>query len=231
MKEVRLILIGAHGRMGKAIASIAGEGNATIVAPDDRADVLIDFSAAAATLEVCQMARERNIPLVVGTTGQSETQRSEITATAREVPIVFASNFSVGVNALFWLTEQAAKMLDEEFDLEIVEAHHRLKKDAPSGTAKTLIEILQATRSVKNVRSGREGMVGVRDKGEIGVHSLRGGDIVGEHTVIFAGEGERLELIHRATSRETFARGALRAARWLIGKPARLYSMRDVLGL
>jgi 4-hydroxy-tetrahydrodipicolinate reductase len=129
------------------------------------------------------------------------------------------------------LTENAAKILGEDFDLEIVEAHHRMKKDAPSGTAKTLVEILQRARQTKILRHGREGIVGERGKSEIGIHSVRGGDVVGDHTVIFAGQGERLELTHRASSRETFARGAIRAAGWVIGKSPGLYDMRDVLGL
>jgi 4-hydroxy-tetrahydrodipicolinate reductase len=140
----------------------------------------------------------------------------------------------VGVNALFWLTRKAAQMLGEDFDLEIVEAHHRLKKDAPSGTAKKLAEILCDERKLdyaKNVRHGREGLIGERPAKEIGVHSIRGGDVVGDHTVTFAGRGERLELTHEASSRETFAGGALRAARWIVGKPPGLYSMEDVLGL
>jgi 4-hydroxy-tetrahydrodipicolinate reductase len=150
------------------------------------------------------------------------------------IPIVFSPNFSVGVNALFWLTRKAAEMLGPDFDLEIAETHHRLKKDAPSGTAKKLAEILCEVRKLdyaKNVAHGREGMIGERPAAEIGMHSIRGGDVVGDHTVTFAGRGERLELTHKASSRETFAAGALRAAKWAAGRPAGLYSMEDVLGL
>ena len=144
---------------------------------------------------------------------------------------MFASNFSIGVNALFSLTEQAAKILGENFDVEIIEAHHRMKKDAPSGTAKTLVEILRRTRKTEKLRHGREGIVGERDKYEIGIHSVRGGDVVGDHTVIFAANGERLELTHKASSRDTFANGALRAAQWVVKQPPGLYDMQDVLGL
>ncbi len=238
-EKLRIALVGAAGRMGQAIRAIAAAENVEVIAKLDvgnpvttgDADAVIDFSSVTAVEEICAAAKATRTPLIIGTTGHSAEQRRMIEATARALPIVLASNFSVGVNALFSLTEQAAKILGEPFDLEIVETHHRMKKDAPSGTAKTLIEILQRTRKPERLRHGREGMIGERDKSEIGVHSVRGGDVVGDHTVIFAGDGERLELTHRASSRETFARGALRAARWAIGKPAGLYSMRDVLGL
>lgn len=240
MSEIlRIALVGAAGRMGQAIIAIALAENVEVFAkadvgdpimPQDE-DVLIDFSSAAAAEEICAAATKSGIPLVIGTTGHSAEQERRIESAAGTIPIVLASNFSVGVNALFALTESAAKILGRNFDAEIVETHHRMKKDAPSGTAKTLVDILRREREAKHVRFGREGMVGEREKGEIGVHSVRGGDVVGDHTVIFAGDGERLELTHRASSRETFARGALRAAKWIIGKPAGLYSMRDVLGL
>ncbi len=231
MRQLRAILIGAQGRMGRAVAEIAAKENVTIVAASEAAEVLIDFSAASATGEICEKALAQKLPVVIGTTGHDGKQQDEIARVAKVVPVVLASNFSVGVNVLFWLTEQAAKALGDKVDFEIVEAHHRWKKDAPSGTAKALAEILQKSRGQKNWRHGREGMIGARGTEEIGIHSIRGGDIVGEHTVILAGDGERLELTHRAASRETFARGALRAARWVVGQPPRIYSMRDVLGL
>jgi 4-hydroxy-tetrahydrodipicolinate reductase len=148
--------------------------------------------------------------------------------------MVWASNFSTGVNALFWLTRKAAEILGPGFDLEIVEMHHRLKKDAPSGTAKTLAEILAAARRNrldKVARHGRVGIVGERTAAEIGIHSVRGGDVVGDHTVIFAGPGERVELTHKSSSRETFANGALRAAQWVVKQKPGIYDMQDVLGL
>ena len=148
--------------------------------------------------------------------------------------MVWASNYSTGVNTLFWLTRKAAEILGPGFDLEVVEMHHRLKRDAPSGTATTLAEILAAVRKQqpgKVLRHGREGIVGERTAEEIGMHSLRGGDVVGDHTVIFATNGERLELTHKAGSRDTFAHGALRAAQWIVGRKPGIYDMQDVLGL
>lgn len=238
MKKLRVALVGAAGRMGQAIISVADSENAEITARIDRddeiasanGDVIVDFSAPSSASAICELAISKKVPLVVGTTGHSAAERKAIDDAAKKIAVVLASNFSIGVNALFWLTEKAAEILGDGFDLEIVEAHHRLKKDAPSGTAKTLAEILQRTRGGK-VQLGRAGIVGQRATDEIGIHSIRGGDIVGEHTVIFAANGERVELTHRAASRETFARGALCAAHWLMGKPPGLYDMRDVLGL
>jgi 4-hydroxy-tetrahydrodipicolinate reductase len=239
MTKLRIALVGAAGRMGQAIASVAASENVEVVTKSDlgdritsaNADVLIDFSSAAATETICETAMKSSTALVIGTTGHSAREKQAIEAAAEEIPVVLASNFSIGVNALFALTEQAAKILGDDFDLEIVEVHHRMKKDAPSGTAKTLAGILQRVRRTKSLRHGREGISGEREKSEIGIHSVRGGDVVGDHTVIFAGQGERIELTHRASSRETFARGALRAARWVVGKSPGLYDMRNVLDL
>lgn len=243
MKPVRVLLVGAKGRMGQAIGAAAEAANAIIVAGLDQGDDLankigacdavVDFSHPSATAEICRVCLEGDKPLVIGTTGHSNEERGSLEETAKSLPIVFSPNFSIGVNALFWLTRKAGEMLGEEFDLEIVEVHHRLKKDAPSGTAKKLTEILCDVRNfdyARNVVHGREGLIGERSA-EIGVHSLRGGDVVGDHTVIFAGPGERLELTHKASSRGTFAVGALRAARWIVGRPPGLYTMEDVLGL
>ena len=218
MHKIRVALIGAAGRMGQAIINAAEREGIAVVTKIDLsdkiafadADVAIDFSHADAATSICEVAIKSKTPLVIGTTGHSAKQRDDIVAASKE---------------------NAAKILGEDFDLEIVEAHHRMKKDAPSGTAKTLVEILQRARQTKILRHGREGIVGERGKSEIGIHSVRGGDVVGDHTVIFAGQGERLELTHRASSRETFARGAIRAAGWVIGKSPGLYDMRDVLGL
>ena len=238
-KALRVTLVGAAGRMGQAIIAVANSESAEIISKLDQgdeirsagADVLVDFSQPDVANAVCEAGLKSNTPLVIGTTGHSVEQRKTIESASKKLPIVLASNFSVGVNALFWLTEEAARILGDSFDLEIVEMHHRLKKDAPSGTARTLAEILQRQRKTTQLRHGREGMVGERDPFEIGIHAVRGGDIVGDHTVILAGSGERLELTHRAASRETFARGALRAAHWVIGKEPGLYDMRNVLGL
>jgi 4-hydroxy-tetrahydrodipicolinate reductase len=242
--RVRVLLVGAKGRMGQAIAAAAEAADAVIVAGLDlgddlgkeigRCDVVVDFSHPSATEAVNRACLEVGKPLVVGTTGHSDEQRASIEATSKSLPVVLSPNFSVGVNALFWLTREAARMLGDDFDLEIVETHHRLKKDAPSGTAKKLAEILCEVRKLDyatNAKHGREGLIGERSAKEIGVHSIRAGDVVGDHTVTLAGPGERLELTHKAASRETFAAGALRAARWVVGKPAGLYSMEDVLGL
>ncbi|MEP7248583.1 MAG: 4-hydroxy-tetrahydrodipicolinate reductase [Spartobacteria bacterium] len=223
----RVLLIGAAGRMGRAVAqAAAAEAGLTISAELGRGDalapalgscdVVIDFSSAKATAEVCRLCAQEQKPLVLGTTGQSAAQKEAITAAARAIPIVYAANFSIGVNALFALTRRAAELLGEKFDLDVSELHHRTKKDAPSGTAKRLLEILHEVRGAE---------------AEIPTQSIRAGDIVGEHTVLFAGPGERLELTHRAASRETFAVGALRAARWVITQPAGLYNMENVLGL
>jgi 4-hydroxy-tetrahydrodipicolinate reductase len=173
------------------------------------------------------------VALVVGTTGLPPQARAEIAALARQVPMVLAPNMSVGVNVLFRLASQAASALGPSYDVEIVETHHRAKKDAPSGTALRLAE-LAAEALELDARSAivyeRHGETGARGAGTIGVQALRGGDVVGDHTVYFLAEGERLELTHRATSRENFARGAVRAARWVVGKPPALYDMQDVLG-
>jgi 4-hydroxy-tetrahydrodipicolinate reductase len=241
---VRVLLLGAKGRMGQAIAAAAAKAEAEIAAALDigddigsaigNCDVVIDFSHPNSSGELSRACLAAKKPAVIGTTGHSNEERAAIEELAQAVPVVLSPNFSVGVNALFWLTRTAAEMLGEKFDLEITEMHHRLKKDAPSGTAKKLAEILCEVRGLdyaKNVRHGREGLVGERAGNEIGVHSIRGGDVVGDHTVTFAGAGERLELSHKAASRETFAAGALRAAKWIVGKPPGLYSMEDVLRL
>lgn len=200
----------------------------------ERADVVVDFSLADATLGIARLCAEHRKGLVLGTTGHREEERAAIAAVAAPIPMVWSSNYSMGVNTLFWLTRKAAEILGPAFDLEVVEMHHRMKKDAPSGTARTLAEILASVRGqqlAEVVRHGREGITGERTAAEIGMHSLRGGDVVGDHTVIFAALGERVELSHRASSRETFAEGALRAAEWVLGKPPGRYDMQDVLGL
>ena len=244
MNRVRVLLVGAKGRMGQAIAAAAEAADVVIGAALDQGDDLakeidgceavVDFSHPSATDAICRACLGAGKPLVVGTTGHSTEERALLEKAAKSLPIVFSPNFSVGVNALFWLTRKAAEMLGQDFDLEIVETHHRLKKDAPSGTARRLAEILCEVRKLdytKNVAHGREGLIGERPAAEIGVHSIRAGDVVGDHTVTFAGRGERLELAHKASSRETFAAGALRAAKWVVGRPVGLYSMEDVLGL
>jgi len=201
-----------------------------------KADVVVDFSFHSATAPIVELCGAHKKALVIGTTGHTTAEQGIIRRFQSVIPIVWASNYSTGVNALFWLTRKAAEILGPGFDLEVVEMHHSLKKDAPSGTAASLAQILSEVRQKQigetiHLKHGREGMVGERTASEIGVHSLRGGDVVGDHTVMMAGLGERLELRHVATSRETFANGALRAAQWIVKQAPGLYDMQDVLGL
>lgn len=198
------------------------------------ASVWIDFSSPAATAGTAAAAAIRRAALVVGTTGVTPEGKQALAEAARSVPVVFAPNTSVGVTVLLRLVADAARLLGPDFDLEIVETHHRMKRDAPSGTALRLGEALADATGrnlAKDARYAREGDVGPRTQAEIGIQTLRGGDVVGDHTVFFLGQGERIEITHRASSRETFARGAARAARWTAGRPPGLYDMRDVLGV
>ncbi len=198
------------------------------------ADVIIDFTAPAATAWTVSRAAEREVGMVIGTTGLGEAEKRAVWQASERIPIVLSANMSLGVNVLFGLIEEAARALGDEYDVEVVELHHRQKKDAPSGTAMAMATRLAdalGRRLADVARFGREGMVGARSSDEIGVLALRGGDIVGEHTAYFCGLGERLELTHRASSRETFARGAVRAAEWLRDRDPGLYDMQDVLGL
>jgi 4-hydroxy-tetrahydrodipicolinate reductase len=241
----RILIAGSKGRMGQMLLACAphhpdlqvvgqidlGDDLGAVIS---QTDVVIDFSLASATPGIAARCAEHRKALVIGTTGHSEAERAQITNLKGQIPIVWSSNYSTGVNTLFWLTRKAAEILGPNFDLEVVEMHHRLKKDAPSGTARTLAGILAAARGQQLgqvARHGREGLVGERTDAEIGIHSLRGGDVVGDHTVVFAAQGERLELTHKASSRETFAHGALRAARWVVRQQPGLYDMQQVLGL
>lgn len=205
-----------------------------LAATMDGCDVVIDFSLHHASVPAVELTASHGKALVIGTTGHSEDEKERLRAAATKVPMVWATNYSTGVNTLFWLTRKATEILGEDFDAEVIEMHHRHKQDAPSGTASTLAELLADVRKQKldeAIRHGRVGIVGARTKSEIGMHSLRGGDVVGDHTVIFASDGERVELTHRASSRETFANGALRAAQWVVGRTPGIYTMQDVLGL
>ncbi len=241
----RLIISGAKGRMGQMLLACAqrmpevrvtgaidlGDDLASVI---DDGDALVDFSLPDATANFAELCARRHKALVIGTTGHSDEEKTRIRRLQSEIPIVWSANYSTGVNTLFWLTRKAAEILGPGFDLEVVEMHHRRKQDAPSGTAATLAEILAAARrqQLKQVaRYGRQGITGARTSEEIGVHALRGGDVVGDHTVIFAADGERVELAHKASSRETFANGALRAAVWAVAQKPGLYTMQDVLGL
>jgi 4-hydroxy-tetrahydrodipicolinate reductase len=202
--------------------------------PAGAADVLIDFTYHSVVPLNARLAAERGQALVVGTTGLAEDEAKAIRAASSFIPIVMSPNMSLGVNLLFALVEKAAAALGPNYDIEIVEMHHRHKKDAPSGTALRLAEKAADGRKVSLSEVacyGRSGITGERPVGQIAIHALRGGDVVGDHTVCFAAEGERIELGHRASSRDAFARGALRAAEWVHGRPPGLYDMMDVLGL
>ena len=241
----KVIITGAKGRMGQMVVDCAERNpelqvvgqidlGDDLLALIKEGDVVIDFSFHEVTPKFAAICAEHKKALVIGTTGHTDAEKSAIRSLQSAIPVVWASNYSTGVNALFWLTRKAASILGPGFDLEVVEMHHRTKKDAPSGTATTLVEILADVRKQQLsevLRHGRRGITGERTAAEIGVHSLRGGDVVGDHTVIFAASGERLELTHKASSRETFANGALRAARWVVKQKPGLYDMQDVLGL
>jgi 4-hydroxy-tetrahydrodipicolinate reductase len=210
-------------------AEIVASKDAESFLKKTRADVLIDFTVAAAAVENVKMASRNNVALVVGTTGFTPAQRTEMEEAVRgRIPAVISSNFSVGVNIFWQLVRESARLL-KEYDIEVLEAHHRNKRDAPSGTAKTILQILDEEAGVRKKMYGREGMTERQD--EIGVHVIRGGDIVGDHTVMFSKNYETIELSHRAYDRSVFASGALKAARWVIGKKPGVYGMNDVLGL
>ena len=200
----------------------------------DSSDVVIDFSQPAAADKTIDYCSESSAALVLGTTGLDDEQREKIIAASEKVPVIYGTNMSVGMNVLFSIVGKVAAMLGDDYDIEIIEQHHRFKKDAPSGSALTLAEnICKATARgyPDSLLHGREGKEALRQEGSIGMHAVRAGDITGEHSVIFGTLGEKLTLNHTAHSRDTFARGALRAAKWLIGKKPALYSMADVLGI
>jgi 4-hydroxy-tetrahydrodipicolinate reductase len=216
--------------LGTKGVSIASDLNAVI----DRGEVIIDFTFHTASLEHLRTAAARKKPIVIGSTGFTAGEMEEIKTLCQSIPCVLAPNMSVGVNVMFKVVSDVAKALGDGFDIEILEAHHNLKKDAPSGTAMKLAQILAQARSQDLDQVAvyeRKGIIGERKPEEIGIQTLRAGDIIGEHTVLFGGLGERIEIIHRAHSRDTLVRGALRAARWIIGQKNGLYDMHDVLGL
>jgi 4-hydroxy-tetrahydrodipicolinate reductase len=241
---MKILLNGARGRMGQAIQELAPELGVVICLALDRGDALctaqlaevdiaIDFSQHEATLPLVQAAQAVGKPVLIGTTGHSAEARAAITKASTNIPIMWAGNYSVGITLLIHYTEQLARQLGPDYHPEVIEMHHHRKVDAPSGTAENLVAALLRGRNWpgKAVRHGRSGITGQRPDQEIGVHAIRGGEIVGEHTVLFAGTGERLELTHRAADRRIFAEGALRAARWLLPQKPGIYDMRDVLGL
>lgn len=240
---LRILINGSRGRMGQAVAGAAKEMGFVVGAQTDvgddiaagvaQCDVVVDFSAHSATRAMLEASAAQRRPVVLGTTGHSPEEKKELLALAARVPCVWAGNFSVGVNLLFALTRRATAILGPDYDAEVVEMHHRFKKDAPSGTAARLLEIILEERRLDRsaLRHGRQGITGEREPTEVGIHALRGGDVVGDHTVIFAALGERLELTHKASDRGIFARGALRAAQWVVTQKPGVYDMQDVLGL
>jgi 4-hydroxy-tetrahydrodipicolinate reductase len=251
---IKVVVCGASGRMGQTLGRMVNESkdlelvgginlrpssffgvdiveakDADALLKKTKADVMIDFTVASAAVENVKLAARNNVALVVGTTGISAEQRAEIEkAIHGHVPAVISTNFSVGVNIFWQLVRESAKLL-KDYDIEVIEAHHRHKKDAPSGTAKTILQILDEEAGTRQKLYGREGMT--ERKNEIGVHVIRGGDIVGDHTVMFSKNFETIELTHRAYDRSVFASGALLAARWVAGKKPGIYGMNDVLGL
>lgn len=245
MSQLRILVTGCKGRMGQAvIAAVERDPDCVVGAAIDagdsleaaleKCDAVIDFTSHHFSDELVAACVKAGKALIVGTTGHTADELTRIREASKTIPLVLAPNFSVGVNTLFWLTRHAARILGEPFDLEVVEMHHRMKTDSPSGTARRLVEILCEESGVsydKDTRHGRFGDVGARTKKEIGVHALRGGDVVGDHTVVFANVGERVELTHKASSRDTFAGGSVRAAKWLSTQKPGIYDMQDVLGL
>ena len=238
-----VLINGSKGRMGQALANAAVDLGLSVGAAVDvgddleagiaKCDVVVDFSSHAATRGVLEQAVAQKKAVVLGTTGHAAEEKKHLLTLAAQVPCVWAGNFSVGVNLLFALTRRASAILGSDYDAEVIEMHHRFKKDAPSGTAARLLEIILEERKLaaSALRHGREGITGERKPTEVGVHALRGGDVVGDHTVMFAALGERVELTHRASDRGIFARGALRAAQWVVSQKPGVYDMQDVLGL
>lgn len=244
-EESRTRLAAATEKRGSPLVGtdaglLAGIGESGVAIDDSPLNAVrtaragIDFTLPEATVEHVDICRQEGRAIVIGTTGFSKEQLVRVHEAAKEIPVVHAPNMSVGVNLCFNLLERAAKVLGEGVDIEIIEAHHRNKVDAPSGTAVRMGEIVAAATGRDLAESaiyGRQGRTGIRERKTIGFETIRAGDIVGEHTVLFAGEGERLEIVHRSSSRANFAAGAVRAARWAVDRPAGLYDMQDVLGL
>jgi len=246
--KTHIAIHGAAGRMGQrlvaltredpeltlaaAVDRVAGPGITTEIPLSALVHCVIDFSSPDGVLAILKTCVDRKLPLVVATTGLDSEHKAEIAAAAHEIPILLSPSMSLVVNLLFKLTRLAGEALaGKGFDVEIVERHHRLKKDSPSGTAMQFAKIVQEAMQQSKLVHGREGLVGERTDSEIGVHAIRGGDSVGEHTIIFTALGETMELVHKGSSRDSYARGALLAAKYLAGQGAGLYTMSDVLGL
>ncbi|HEY6639444.1 MAG TPA: 4-hydroxy-tetrahydrodipicolinate reductase [Nitrospiraceae bacterium] len=229
-----------HHAVGEDAGETAGCGRVGILITDDfaalldRGEVVVDFSSPEATLHHVRTAAQYRRAMVIGTTGFTAPQLDELKSLVSQIPCVLSPNMSVGINLIYKVISEMAKTLGDEYDIEVIEAHHRLKKDAPSGTALKIAEVLAKAVSRDLGQVGvyaRKGLIGERKKGEIGIQTIRAGDIVGDHTILFGGMGERIEVTHRASSRDTFVGGALRAARWVVRQPPGLYDMMDVLNL
>jgi 4-hydroxy-tetrahydrodipicolinate reductase len=229
-----------HALLGQDAGGPAGIAATNIKIVDDLAaalkagEVLIDFTSPETSLHHIKVCADMGKAVVIGSTGFSKDQLVQIAAFVTKIPCVLSPNMSIGVNLCFKILDEIARTIGEDYDMEIVEAHHRMKKDAPSGTAVKMAQVIAqaVNRNLEEVGVyARKGMIGERSKKEIGIQTLRAGDIVGEHTVMFAGKGERIEITHRAHSRDTFAAGAVRASKWVVGKKPGLYDMQDVLGL
>jgi 4-hydroxy-tetrahydrodipicolinate reductase len=240
LKVVGAIESKANPKVELDAGAVAGIGEMGVKISEDiskvigETDVVVNFTSPEATLEHLEIVRKNKKSMVIGTTGLSNEQISIIQNASRDIPIVLSPNMSIGVNLLFKILRDVARVLGDDYDIEIFEAHHRMKKDAPSGTAVKMAKVIAEAlgRNFDEVAVyARKGIIGERTKKEIGIQTVRAGDIVGEHTVLFGGLGERIEITHKASSRDTFARGALKAALWLYGKSAGLYDMGDVLGI
>lgn len=243
IQTMKVLLNGAKGRMGQTLIRLATDHGVEMTPCLDEGDALpetleglagaIDFSHHTATAPLAERCAAQGTPLLIGTTGHDDRECARIRGAASRCPILWSGNYSVGVNLLFWLTRKAASILDAAYEAEVLELHHRHKKDAPSGTAENLVEAIREARALSAdvVRRGRSGITGARGRDEIGVHAIRGGEIVGEHTVFFVSPQDRVELTHRASDRAIFAVGALRGIRWLQGRAPGIHRMEDVLGL
>lgn len=228
-----------HPRLGEDAGTVVGTTPIDVrlsTGPDalDAADVMIDFTYHEVVPANVAAAAERGMPVVLGTTGLNESERTAVNTAAEKVPVLWAANMSLGINLLRELVKRAASILGPEYDAEVIEMHHKFKKDAPSGTALALAEKVAEGRNVALddvANYGREGIIGERPEGEVGIHAVRGGDVFGDHTILFAGNGERIELTHKASNRECLANGALKAVEWIKGKAPGIYDMRDVFGL
>ncbi|MGC8963991.1 MAG: 4-hydroxy-tetrahydrodipicolinate reductase [Brevinematia bacterium] len=239
-KEIRIVggtVERGNPSVGKDVGEIAGIGKLGVYISDnildyiEKTDVIVDFSVPESTKKLLDIAVEYKKRLVIGTTGLDNLTLEKIKDASQKIAIVQSPNFSVGINLMIDLIKKCATVLGEDFDVEIIEIHHNKKKDSPSGTAMKLLESIAELRKGYSIVYGREGILGERPKKEIGVFAVRGGDVVGEHNVMFLGYGERIEIIHKASSRETFSRGALRATKFIYSKDKGLYSMKEVLGI